>query len=84
MIAAQRVRVAAFQMLYGLDAHAAPEQPPEALLETLRASVLEESEDLAARELRRVLRHMLRQANAVELRLGQSIGLVSGQLQHMA
>ncbi|MGD1915587.1 MAG: transcription antitermination factor NusB [Phycisphaerales bacterium] len=52
MIAAQRVRVAAFQILYGLDANAAPEQPSEELLETLRTSVLEESEDLAPRELR--------------------------------
>ena len=52
MIAAQRVRKAAFQLLYGLDANAAPDAPPETLLETLRSSVLEQSEDLAPRELR--------------------------------
>lgn len=52
MISAQRVRMAAFQMLYGLDAHAAPDAPDEKLLETLRSSVLDESEDLEPRELR--------------------------------
>lgn len=59
MIAAQRVRMAAFQMLYGLDANAAPDQPTEALLETLRTSVLEQSEDLAPRELRQAERKAL-------------------------
>ena len=52
MISAQRVRVAAFQMLYGLDANGAADQPDDQLLETLRSSVLEESEDLEPRELR--------------------------------
>jgi len=52
MISAQRVRVAAFQMLYGLDANAAPDEPTEELLETLRSSVLDESQDLEPRELR--------------------------------
>ena len=52
MISAQRVRVAAFQMLYGLDANAAPDSPDEELLETLRSSLREESEELEPRELR--------------------------------
>lgn len=56
MISAQRVRLAAFQMLYGLDAHGAADEPGEPLLESLRASVLEESEDLDARELRQAER----------------------------
>lgn len=56
MISAQRTRVAAFQILYGLDAHVAPDAPEEALLESLRQSVLEESEDLDARELRQAER----------------------------
>ncbi|MCW5758005.1 MAG: transcription antitermination factor NusB [Phycisphaeraceae bacterium] len=49
MISAQRVRVAAFQMLYGLDAHGASD---ERALELLRGSVLEENQDLEPRELR--------------------------------
>lgn len=56
MISAQRVRVAAFQMLYGLDAHGAPEEPGEPLLESLRESVMAESEGLDARELRQAER----------------------------
>ncbi|MFI4882145.1 MAG: transcription antitermination factor NusB [Phycisphaerales bacterium JB064] len=52
MISAQRVRMAAFQMLYGLDANGAADAPDENLLETLRSSVLDESENLEPRELR--------------------------------
>jgi N utilization substance protein B len=52
MISAQRVRMAAFQILYGLDAHGATNEPGEPLLASLRESVLEESEGLEARELR--------------------------------
>jgi len=56
MISAQRVRVAAFQILYGLDANKAQDQPGERLLESLRESVMNESEDLEARELRQAER----------------------------
>jgi N utilization substance protein B len=52
MISAQRVRIAAFQMLYGLDANKAQDKPGERLLESLRESVMTESEGLEARELR--------------------------------
>ncbi|MEQ8845427.1 MAG: transcription antitermination factor NusB [Phycisphaerales bacterium] len=56
MISAQRVRMAAFQMLYGLDANDAADEPGEQLLETLRSSVQDESDDLEARELRQAER----------------------------
>lgn len=52
MISAQRVRIAAFQILYGLDANKAQDAPGGRLLESLRESVMNESEDLEARELR--------------------------------
>lgn len=50
--ASQRVRIAAFQLLYGLDAVGAPDEPDEKVLASLRESVEEESEELEARELR--------------------------------
>lgn len=52
MISAQRVRIAAFQILYGLDANKAQDQPGERLLQSLRESVMNESEALEPRELR--------------------------------
>lgn len=52
MTSTQRVRIAAFQLLYGLDAVGAPDKPDEPVLASLRDSVAEESEDLEPRELR--------------------------------
>ncbi|OAB60601.1 hypothetical protein AY599_14360 [Leptolyngbya valderiana BDU 20041] len=52
MTSTQRVRIAAFQLLYGLDAVGAPDEPEESVLSSLRDSVSEESEELEPRELR--------------------------------
>ncbi|MEQ8317741.1 MAG: transcription antitermination factor NusB [Phycisphaerales bacterium] len=52
MTSTQRVRIAAFQLLYGLDAVGAPDDADEPVLASLRDSVAEESEDLEPRELR--------------------------------
>lgn len=52
MTSTQRVRIAAFQLLYGLDAVGAPDDPDEPMLASLRDSVAEESDDLEPRELR--------------------------------
>jgi len=56
VISARRVRVAAFQLLYGLDAHGLPDAVGEEQVAPLREQVLAQADGLQPRELRRAER----------------------------